>query len=511
MPEHLLLRLKNNIKPQWKTAFFAAIIIGFLTHLYIFTNTLPNHDSLFNIYGSQKKFALGRFFLSPFSGISSYFDLPWVNGTLSIFYLALTAVALVELFDLRKNLSIVLTAGLLVTFPTVTSTFSYMFTADAYMLGSLTTVLALILTKKYKYGFLPGALLFYLSVGVYQANLPFLLTLVTVFLIAEILGRKADLKTVGVHILRFFAVTAVGMALYGITFKLYTNFFAGKISDYQGLSEVGDSSVTLAERFTLINDSFQKFFFRGFITDMPVNLFEVLNVVTFVLIILGFSWFAIYHKLYRHGALFGIAIGLLLSLPLSAYCLYFVSAEVSYHMLMVMALISIYFLPIVFYDNYVHVKFTTPFLAWSTVLVSAVLIFNFAIIANIAYFNMNLKYERSYAFLNRVVDRIEETEGASEITTLAIFGRISMDPSVSSEEVPNSVPAMTGMLGSRFLAHPAHYKRMMKNYFGYSYDLATTEEKTAIEASNLYKEMEPWPAASSVRRIDDTIIIKLDD
>lgn len=511
MPEQVLLRLKNAIKPQWKTAFFAALIIGFLTHLFMFTNAIPNHDSLLNIHMSQKKFSLGRFFLSPFSGISSYFDLPWVNGALSIFYLALTSAALTELFGLRKKLSIILTAGLLVTFPTVTSTFSYMFTADAYMLGFFTTVLSLVITKKYTYGFVPGAVLFFVSVGVYQANLPLALTLITVVLLNEILTQQSSLRKTLTYALRFLMTTGIGMALYGITFTLYTNFFAGKISNYQGLNEIGDTSITISERFTLIKESFQEFFFRGYITEMPVNLFEMLNVATFILIILGFVWFAVHHKIYRQGWLLGIAIVLLLSLPISAYSLYFVSSDVSYHMLMVMTLVSFYYVPIVFYDNYTPVKFTTPVLSWSTLLISALIIFNFAIIANISYFNMNLKYERSYAFMNRVVDRIEQTEGVEEATKLAVLGRISMESSVSSVEVPESVPKMTGMLGDRFLAHPPHYKRMMKNYFGYSYGLSSAEEREEIKESDLYKEMEPWPAASAVQRVGDTIIIKLDD
>lgn len=65
---------------------------------------LPNHDGLNNIYDAQRKFSSGRFFLSPFSGISSYFDLPWVNGSLSILYLALTAVILTEFFKTHKKL-----------------------------------------------------------------------------------------------------------------------------------------------------------------------------------------------------------------------------------------------------------------------------------------------------------------------------------------------------------------------------------------------------------------------
>lgn len=511
MPEQLIEKLKTKIKPQWKTAFFSSIIIGFLTHMYIFTNSLPNHDGLLNIYSAQMKFGLGRFFLAPFSGISSYFDLPWINGSLSIFYLALTAVALTELFGLKKNIAIILAAGLTVSFPTVTSTFSYMFTADGYMIGSLMTVLALVITKKYTYGFLPGALLFYLSVGIYQANLPLLLTLSTIFLITEILCRNLSMKTLIVYISRFFALTGIGMALYALTFTIYTNFFAGKISDYQGLNEVGNTSGTLSDRLIQVNESFKEFFFRGFFSEMPINLFEVLNIIVFLLIIIGFIWFIVQNEIYHQLPMLIISMLLLFSLPLSAYCLYFVSSDVSYHMLMVMALIGFYLLPIIFYDNYIPNKIITPALSWSTVILSALVIFNFAVIANISYFNMNLKYERSYAFLNRVVDRIEQIEGYDNTTKLAVLGRISMDDNVSTMEVPESVPKMTGMLGNRFLAHPAHYKRMMRNYMGVSYDLVTKEEREEIISSELYDEMEIWPATSSVQILGDTIIIKLDD
>lgn len=89
MPEEIFRKFNTIIKKNWKVAFFSAIIIGFLTHMYVFTNMLPNHDGVNNIYDAQRKFYSGRFFLSPVSGISSYFDLPWINGTLGILYLAL--------------------------------------------------------------------------------------------------------------------------------------------------------------------------------------------------------------------------------------------------------------------------------------------------------------------------------------------------------------------------------------------------------------------------------------
>lgn len=508
MPEHYLFSLKHHIKPHWKTAFFSAILLGFLTHLYIFTNALPNHDGLLNIYSEQAKFSSGRFFLSPFAGIGSYFDLPWVNGVLAVLYLAITAVALTELFELRKKLAIVLMSGLLVAFPTVTATFSYMFTADGYMLAYMVTALSLVLTKSYKYGFVPGAFLFFLSVGVYQANLPFALTLITVFLIREALSREADIQRIGRYTLRFFLMGTIGMGLYALLFKIYTNFLSGPIADYQGLNEIGSDPPTLSESFTLINDSFQEFFFRGFITDMPVNLFEVLNVLLFGLIVSGFIYLAAYHKTYLKLPLLAIAGVLMLLLPLLAYSMYFISPEVSYHMLMVMSLLSLYLLPVVFYDAYTPTGRLSPLLSWGTLLVTAVIVFNFIIIANISYFNMNMKYEKSYGLANRIVDRIEQTEGYEGAEKLAVFGRASLDDNISTEEVSQSVPKMTGVLGNRFLAHPLHYERMFKHFFGLSLELVEEEEKDLLLESTLYQEMGVWPAEDSIFILDDTVLIK---
>lgn len=506
MPENLFV--KFHLKPELKTALISSVLIGLFCHLYIFTNAIPNHDGLLNIYSTQEKFSSGRFFLSPFSGVGSFFDLPWINGVLSLLYLAITAMAITELFELRKKISIILTAGLLVSFPTVTSTFSYMFTADGYMLAYAVTSLALLVTQKYKYGFLPGAFLFFLSVGVYQANLPFALTLIAVFLLAQLVSTNLPAKTLLTYTLRFFLMTAIGMAMYAVLFKTYTRFFAGSIADYQGLNEIGENPPTLSESFALINDSFLGFFFNGFMSESPVNLFEVLNVLLFALIILGFVWHFFKQRVYRRPFHLVAAILLLLVMPLLAYSMYFVSPEVSYHMLMVMALVAFYLLPVVFYDRYEPTRFATPALSWATLLLSAVVIFNFALIANISYFNMNLKYEKSYGFMNRVLDRIEQTEGYDQAEKLAVFGRVSMDDNISTGQVHESLPYMTGIMGNRFVAHPLHYERMLKHFFGFSLELVEDEQKEELMQTTLYNEMGIWPAEDSIVILDDTVLIK---
>ena len=74
----LLNYYKNNIKRTWKIAFFSAFVLFLLVHLYKITNTLPNHDSYFNVYTNQDMTRSGRWFLRFACGISSYYDLDWV-------------------------------------------------------------------------------------------------------------------------------------------------------------------------------------------------------------------------------------------------------------------------------------------------------------------------------------------------------------------------------------------------------------------------------------------------
>jgi|GEM_PF-585602 len=511
MPEEIVQKLKSIIKPQWKTAFLTAVVMGFLCHLFVFTNSLPNHDSLINTHSPQLKADSGRFFLSPFSGISSYFDLPWINGMLAIFYLALIAVMLTELFQLKKTFSILAVSCLIVTFPTIASTFSYMFTADGYLFGFLLTVLSVLITKKYKYGFIPASILFYISVGIYQANLPLLSTLILVFLITEIIGRKITSLQLTSYLLRFFALASIGMSLYIINFKLYTTLFVGNITSYQGLDSVGQSDASIFEHFKQIHEAFSLFFFRGFITDFPVNLFEWLNVAVFLLIGFGFILLLIQNRKFIPKINAFLAALMVLLMPLTSYMLYFTSADLTYHMLMVFALVSFYILPVVFYEHLSVPSIFVKTFSWLSVLIAFVTIFNFALISNIAYLNMELKYEKSTAFVNRLISRIEQTENVTPSSKLAIIGRYRLDSTLSTSNIPESIPKMTGPLGDSIVLYPYHYNQMMQNHFGVTYKFVSEQEYQEIAASESFAEMDAWPSKNAVRIIDDIVVVKLEN
>ena len=86
------------MKRLYKTAFLSAFLIGLLTHLAMIVHWYPNADAMTNCYFDQNMITSGRWFLQVACGISSYYNLPVVIGFLSLCYLALTVVVVVDLF-----------------------------------------------------------------------------------------------------------------------------------------------------------------------------------------------------------------------------------------------------------------------------------------------------------------------------------------------------------------------------------------------------------------------------
>ena len=514
MPEQILMSLKEKIKYEWVLAFCSTVIIGLLAHVYVFLHRLPNHDGIINIYNTQAKVKSGRFFLGPASGMSTFFDLPWVIGMLSIIFLAFAAVCTIILFDVRKKISIVLVSGIIVVFPSVSATFSYMFTADGYMLGIFFAILAVVLTKKFKYGFIAGALFVCLSVGIYQANLSVVLTFVTLWIIHEILFLDASTKVIGMHIVRSGLMTGIGMVLYLAVYKVYTVLLSVPITSYQGMDKVGTLTIhDIPHRLVQIKEQLQNFFFDGLFNYREVSFLTELNVLIFITIIVSVVTLIVKKQLYKKMVHMMILAVLVMSLPISYYIVYFISPVAFYHMLMVFSLSSVYIFLVLLYDAVDDIR---PLLierisSWATVLLIFLTIFNFGLIANISYFNMELRNEKTINLANRVLDRIEQLDEYEDIEKITVFGNVQMYSKMSAEVIPSRIPFMIGSTGEVFISQRHHYAALFDSYFGYSLDFATKEEMERIQQSTEYKEMATWPAKDSIKVFDNIVVVKFED
>lgn len=504
--------LQERIPYEWKLAFYSALIIGLLTHLYIFVHRFPNHDGLLNIYSSQAKVTSGRFFLSAASGLSTYFDLPWVIGLLSILFLALAAICIVILFEVKKKISIVLISGIVVTFPSVTATFSYMFTADGYMMGTLFAILAIVLTKRYRFGFLLGAILLCLGVGIYQANLSVTMAFITLWLIHDILLRKTTTKELGMNVLRSGLMLGIGMVAYLIVYKIYTKYLEVSITSYQGLDKVGTVTFEdFPDIFDRIGQDLKTFFFDGFVNQTQVNFFEWLNVLLFITLIIATITVLVMNKVYKNIVQLLVLVLLIMSLPISFYIVYFLSPEAIYHILMVFSLCVIYIYLVLLYDA-VDVRnpmIVERFTSWATVVLLTLTIYNFGLIANIAYFNMELKFERSIHLANRILDRVEQLDDYEDAEKIHVVGRYKMETDLSSNIIPKKTPKMIGSTGEHIVIYTAHFQKMFEHFLGVKLEFLTPEELEVFSERDEIKEMGTWPSQDSVQVIGDVLVIKM--
>ena len=187
-PEQFFATVKKNIRREWVVCFVSAFVFGFIAHFYKFVNWLPNWDSIVFRYDAQDMAHLGRWFLGAACLPSTYYELPWLNSLLSMFYLALAAVCVCRMFRVRTSVAAALTGGLMAAFPTVTSTLTYCYVADGYCMALLFAVLsAMLIDEGGKKRLIAGGALLTLTLGIYQAYISVTILLLLIKLIERLI------------------------------------------------------------------------------------------------------------------------------------------------------------------------------------------------------------------------------------------------------------------------------------------------------------------------------------
>ncbi|MGN1147787.1 MAG: glucosyltransferase domain-containing protein [Lachnospiraceae bacterium] len=497
---------KKNCKPIWKTAFLSAVLLGLLIHMPILVRDIPNHDGLDSMYFDQNMITSGRWFLTVACGISSYFTLPWLIGLLAFFYLGITAALLVEFLEIRNKGTAVLISGLLVAFPALASTFAYVFTLDGYMLALLLAVLAPLLTKKYERGFIAGGIVLAFSMGTYQSYLSFAM-LLAIYGVVMLFLTEQDLKKKIKGLLHYLYMGVIGVALYYILLQVLLKLQGKVLASYQGINGMGEvAGRSLLAGIKGLYGDFVTFSVRSGVIFK--NIFSTAAVVVLAILFLAVViQLAKERKLYKSIWFYITMILLIVGLPVATNIILIISPEVNYHLLMryqwVLYLICLFG----FVDKYCEWNLGK----WLSLLTAAVLVFNFAVIDNIAYSNLEKKYEKTYAYCLRLVDRMEQTEGYYPGIPVAMIGVVS-DTQYPVTDITGEVTgSMIGMTGDYLLYTRTNYQAFLKHYLGVSINLVSDEEMLAIYDSPEYRAMGTFPEADSVKVVDGILYIKLEN
>lgn len=501
----------KKLKPETKYAFTGTFIIGLIAHLYAMTNNLLTFDSMWNIYSDQDMITSGRQFLTYACSVGSYYDLPLINGLLSILYLSLTAVVIVEAFNIEGKILPVIAGGLLVSFPAVASTFAYSYTIDGYMLAVLLASLAYYLSAKFKFGFIPGIFFLGFAIGIYQAQFSFTILLCIFGLILDILAKERA-KNLIIKALKYVAMGIGGYAFYFISLKIMLNIKGTEISGYQGTDRI--STFSLSELPTGIKAAWDNFvyFFRYGGAFSTTTVMKYAYILFIILGAVSFAYLILKNKLYKTPHYIAMIMVLLVCVPFSANLITILSPDTYFHLLMRMpwAVILIFFVALLSrFNKEVAVKVETG-LSIASVLVALVLILQFAVASNIAYFNLNERYEKTYGLSLRLLDRIEQTEGYEPGMAVSILGGFPDDNYYPHTDITKDVlSGYFGVDGEYVCNSSGSFETFMERYLNFAYPVLDIQDEIAISETEEFKNMENFPSADSIKIIDDVLVIKL--
>lgn len=522
-PAECYQKMRQCCKPEWKTAFLSTILLGAVIHMPILISDLPNHDGLDSMYFDQNMITSGRWFLTIACGFSSYYTLPWLIGVLALCFLGGTSVVLTEFLEVRQKGTVVLMSGLLVSFPAVASTFAYVFTMDGYMMALFLAVLAVLLTKKYRLGFLAGGVSLAFSLGTYQSYLPFaaLLSIYGILMLAMEVGVPIQEKIR--RSARYVYMGILGGGLYFVILQVLLKIQGKVLADYQGINGMANLEKTgLGSTILKMYTDFFSFTLNGNVLFQ--NLFSAGALLLLVLLcLITLTVLCIRRKWWKSVWFYGLLALLAIGLPVATNIILILSPNVTYHLLMRYQWVLYFILMTAFLSKYgslawkqgnlsdARASTADSLCSWGMLLAAGVLVFHYAVADNIAYSNLQKRYEKTYAYCVRLLDRIEQTPGYYQGIPIGMIGVVG-DVEYPLTDITLPVTSnMIGMNGDSLLYTGANYQAFIKHYLGATLNILPAEAMAEMYYSEEYQSMDSFPGPDSIRIMDGILYVKTEN
>ncbi|MCD8069344.1 MAG: glucosyltransferase domain-containing protein [Lachnospiraceae bacterium] len=508
--EAFLMKIKQKISGRDMAVFLSAFAAGLCAHLRIFVSDIPNHDGLSGIYFDQNMITSGRWFLTVACHISTDYTLPWVIGLLSLLYLGLTAVALCRFFGLKHTYSGVLIAALLAVYPSLSSNFAYIFTADGYMLALLLAVLSVCLVERSSKGFLWGGILLGFSMGIYQAYLAFAMVL-AVYGACRAWFFKRNVKENWLLTLRYAGMGVLGAAVYYGMLQICLKIQNTELSGYQGIGSENTHSFV-----SILANVYRDFITHTLRGNIMVQKGLLLAAAAVLFLAAALVLAAAFVRAGSHRNVWSLLclVAAAAILPVCFNVMLVISPDVTYHSLMRYQWVLMPVCAVAVIDRLGEefpIKKVASALPWAGVISALVVVFSYILICNVAYFNLEKKFSKTYSYCLRLLDRIEQMEGYTYDMPIAMIGVVSDEAFPSTDLTVGVTDSLLGTSGDYLVYTAQNYKDFWEYYFGVTVQLVDSGDMTEIYESEEYRALDPFPAQNCMVIVDGVLYVKTEN
>ena len=508
---------QNQSKPA-KAAFLSAFIIGFVSHLFIYTNRyFGDHDP--GLYWrADPNVVSGRWFNTIINRLAYGYVMPLIVGIFVTLFLSLSAFYICKMFEIDKKINAILIAALLTTYPSIAFTNLFLYDSANYHFGVFLAVFAAFLTIRYKLGFALGAVLLMFSLAIYQSKLNVALALGVLYLIYYALDKDFCFRYVKKLILRFFLMSGLAGLLYTISlpisFRIHDQGFGG---------HRGFSPESISERLLSISGIFSELYrtYREFIGSFFGEMYVVVNpllyayLILFVLSAVFLCITIIKYNIHKQPMRLALILGLLIVIPFACNFSGFLSTGAVATMIYPFVLLLVAF--VIFFDRHGRKQ---PLMSSIMVICVFFISSNYIIMNNTFYLRAFFFNSQLTSLSTRIAGRIDPLIPLieSDRKQYTYFGRL---PNEHMDYSPPLFDEHGTAIGGRALGHnpfilPRGDRSWRRNVFTRNLrslhgidlrSLSDGDERDQIREEVLASNMPAWPAEGSVAIINDVIVI----
>lgn len=482
---------------QNKVPFIASMTVGFAAHGFAFANKLVNHDEVESLFGKGATVTSGRWGLELVKVLFPDWSMPWIYGIISLLLISAAVCLMIGILGIRSRPLQVLLGALVVSFPSLTGNFCFMFTSSAYAWAFFLSVLAVYeFTLGGKARVCVSVLATVLALGIYQAYISVMACLFVLIMIGKTLDNERSLRDIIMFGLKALLMMVVSIAVYYAAVQISFAITGQEFNSY--VTDNVNGGTSIIRRVRMAYDAFfYVFSFRNFYL-ISTESSRYIHIVLAALTLLCMGALAYKNRKPLQAAALFILTALL---PLSISCMYLIMSPESIHSLVMYSFVALYFLTAMVLER-LETKTGRAVKSILGLLLAAVVISN-VYFSNMCYLKLKLQYENMYAFYSELITQVKMTEGFDADSSLALIGR--------QDNLVHSFPELDTdlLMGPPSDPINAYSKEnFIKRYLGFDIPFADEDELKELENDPRVEEMAEYPYYGSVKKIDDYIVVK---
>lgn len=527
MDRFFLESIGKRILEEHKTerqTFLFTFVLGILLYLRMITQWLTNPDGVWQglVYKSYYGWEdiLGRVGLGLFNKLKGYYQFPTLQTIFCIAIAALIAVLLCDLLEIKRFPWNYMVGGMVVCSPSLCSTLTYYYTADAYLLAFLLAVLFVwCIAKKRTWGsHVLAVVLLAASASLYQAYIGSAITLCLLFLLLKMVRGAETVKQLMQRGLCFLVTGICGVLTYLLSYKVICRLWRiSPIAD-RGFDSMG--KIPLGRIPMLIKQAYHYFISYYFTDELYNNTWMKrgkVNVLIGIFILAVLVKWIIKGQYYRKPVEFAILIMGILLIPMAFMSIVIMAPGCSIAdvtgILMLPHMNWLYIFGIALVAEKQNVNVTGLVVEWTSFILVGGLLFLLGLYGQVFQNCMEMDLHRTYTLAQQIACTVNSVTEYVPGATLVIGGDEEQGnyPRNYAEmyQVVKGTAAEYGLFWNSANGRQYCWNQFFRQYMGVEYSVSTGEQLEQILHGEEYTEMPIFPAEGSVKVIDDCVVVKL--